>query len=450
MRFDGKIISRDTFIQLLDEGLPSIQNYEWYKNLIVKNENMLDFSKDGSGRKILVNYHERCFCVINKFKEALVFRYFMIRNYRNKEFYYREVYRRAYVGELLLCIVNGRYYSNYSYNFTRDNREWKLHKPGYYDTVYISCDGIIIDQVPEMNYVKIMFECYFRYCSDTTIENYIRGYLKHPKYEILWKANGVKFAMIGHIDEFSNKKLAFIGKNKLEEYFEAVWCYDIYDPDFIRKIKTSSKLENLIKKLKTYGINKYQLARFIKKQDTFDCSDYMDYLDNLKTLKIDVRENAFPKDYEEEHTRLSMQIQYIKQGPIIKEYGQKYIETMKSLLPLERTDKYSIVIPKRIEDFLREGQVQRICVFANGYYKSVIKHRSIILFVRTIDKPDKPYICVELDELFNVVQARGFSNESAPKEVNDYLVDVTNEYKQMYGNLKQYWNKVGVNYANVQ
>ena len=452
MKFDGKRISKDTFIQLLDEGLPSIQNYEWMKEKIIEEQYKPEEYVAIGCWKGGYRSFEKCFCVVNEFKDAMILRYFMIRTTKQEQFF-REICRTAILSDQTIELKNGRYWAGSAYEFRWSNYgdEFKIFKRGYYDINYIYCERLLIDQAPKLKYIKIMLESATRGgTNNSSIETTIRSYLKHPKYEVLWKANGDKFAIIGHIDEFSNKKLTFIGKNKLEEYFKVVWCYDIYDPDFIRKIKTSSKLENLIKKLKTYGISKYQLARFIKKQDTFDCSDYMDYLDNLKTLNIDVRENAFPKDYEEEHTRLSMQIQYIKQGPVIKEYGRKYIETMRSLLPLERTDKYSIVIPKRIEDFLREGQVQRICVFANGYYKSVIKHRSIILFVRTIDKPDKPYICVELDELFNVVQARGFSNESAPKEVNDYLVDVTNEYKQMYGDLKQYWNKVGVNYANVQ
>lgn len=451
MKFDGKIISRDTFIQLLDEGLPSIQNYEWMKEKIIEKQYSSDDYVAVGCWKSGYKMFERCFCVVNEFKEALIFRYFMIRITRQDSIF-REISRTAVLGDQVIELKNGRYWCSSAYEFRWSNYgdKFKIFKRSYYDTNYIYCELLSIDNAPRLKYVKIMLESATRSgFSNSLIETTIKSYLLHPKYEVLWKANGDKFAIIGHIDEFSNKKLVFIGKNKLEEYFEAVWCYDIYDPDFIRKIKASSKLENLIKKLKTYGINKYQLARFIKKQDAFDCSDYMDYLDNLKTLEIDVKANAFPKDYEEEHTRLSMQIQYIKQGPVIKEYGQKYIETMKSLLPLERTDKYSIVIPKRIEDFLREGQVQRICVFANGYYKSVIKHKSIILFVRTIDKPDKPYICVELDGLFNVVQARGFSNERAPKEVNDYLVDVTNEYKQMYGDLNNFWKKAGANYDQV-
>ena len=38
MKFDGKRISKDTFIQLLDEGLPSIQNYEWMKEKIIEEQ----------------------------------------------------------------------------------------------------------------------------------------------------------------------------------------------------------------------------------------------------------------------------------------------------------------------------------------------------------------------------------------------------------------------------
>lgn len=451
MKFDGKRISRDTFIQLLDEGLPSIENYEWMKEKIIEKQYSSDDYVAVGCWKSGYKTFERCFCVVNEFKEAVIFRYFMIRITRQVSIF-REISRTAVLGDQVIELKNGRYWCSNAYEFRWSNYgdKFKIFKRSYYDTNYIYCELLSIDNAPRLKYVKIMLESATRSgFSNSSIETTIKSYLLHPKYEVLWKANGDKFAIIGHIDEFSNKKLVFMGENKLENSFEVLWHYDYYDLNFIKKIRSSSKLENLIKKLKTYGINKYQLARFIKKQEEFDCSDYLDYLDNLKTLEIDVKKNAFPKDYEEEHTRLSMQIQYLKQGPVIKEYGQKYIETMRFLLPLERNDKYSIVIPKRLEDFLREGQLQRICVFANGYYKGVIKHEKVILFVRTIDKPDKPYVCVELDNSFNIVQARGFSNEMAPKEVNEYLLDVTNEYKKMYGGLNQYWNKVGVNYATV-
>lgn len=453
MKFDGKRISKDTFIQLLDEGLPSIQNYEWMKDKIIEKEyDPAKYSAPGCWKGV-GNIFEHCFCVINGFKEAIVFRYFMIRISRSGK-YFREICRTALTPEVLIEFKNGRYWAGNAYEFRWSNfgDKWKIFSGrSYYDINHIGCDEVLIDNCPRLKHISGLVESVSSEgVSNSTIESIIRNYFEHPKYEILWKANGVKFEMIRYIDDFSPKKLAFMGKHNLEEYHEVLWHYDYYDVDFIKKIKESYKLGLVINILEGYQIDKYRLARFIRKQKEFYCQTYLDYLDNLETLKIDIKKAAFPKDYEEEHIRLSMQIQEIRQGPTIKKYNKEYVSCANQLLPFERSDKYKIVIPKRLEDFLREGQLQRICVFSNGYYKHVIEHNAIILFVRTIDNPDKPYVCVELDNKFNILQARIFKNDPAPKEVNDYLKEVTTEYKRMYGSLTDYWNKVGECYANVQ
>jgi hypothetical protein len=109
---------------------------------------------------------------------------------------------------------------------------------------------------------------------------------------------------------------------------------------------------------------------------------------------------------------------------IIKSIGLAKTKT-KNIINLSKVlvEKFNGVVPKTIEEFRREGEMQHICVFSLRYFEFVIEHSSIIVFLRK--EKDTPYVTIEYDyRNFEVVQARGKSNADVEPELYQYIVDL--------------------------
>lgn len=60
--------------------------------------------------------------------------------------------------------------------------------------------------------------------------------------------------------------------------------------------------------------------------------------------------------------------------------------------------KYSIVVPEKIEDIIREGQVLGHCLHSSDrYFERIHIRESYIVFLRRTEEPDKPYYTLEIE-----------------------------------------------------
>lgn len=63
-----------------------------------------------------------------------------------------------------------------------------------------------------------------------------------------------------------------------------------------------------------------------------------------------------------------------------------------------RERKYSIVVPERIEDIIREGQILGHCLHSSDrYFERIHIRESYIVFLRRTEEPDKPYYTLEIE-----------------------------------------------------
>lgn len=67
----------------------------------------------------------------------------------------------------------------------------------------------------------------------------------------------------------------------------------------------------------------------------------------------------------------------------------KYIKAEKN-----KNQKYNMILPKSIDDLVREGKEMNHCV--GGYVDRVIRRESLILFLREADNPNKSYVTIEV------------------------------------------------------
>jgi hypothetical protein len=157
---------------------------------------------------------------------------------------------------------------------------------------------------------------------------------------------------------------------------------------------------------------------YLPRQD--DARLYLDYITILsRYIEVGV-EDFFDKNYVERHNE--MLNDGVTHYTWEEERDYKYIA--EELAWIDREDNgYFIRIPKTIEEFRREGEMQHICIFALRYFEFVIEHSSIIVFLRK--EKDTPYVTIEYDyRTFKVVQAHGKSNADVEPELYQYIVDL--------------------------
>lgn len=80
-----------------------------------------------------------------------------------------------------------------------------------------------------------------------------------------------------------------------------------------------------------------------------------------------------------------------------------------------------IVVPGTLETIIEEGESQHNCV--GGYIQRVANGETDVIFVRTIERPDKSYITVEVDPVTGKIrQAREkYNREVQAGEAREFL-----------------------------
>lgn len=83
------------------------------------------------------------------------------------------------------------------------------------------------------------------------------------------------------------------------------------------------------------------------------------------------------------------------------------------------SDNYCVSVPGEAEDLLRESDSLGHCV--RDYCEAVANGSTYILFLRRADKPDKPYVTMEVTKRYRLVQVKARENEPAPLEAQQYV-----------------------------
>lgn len=162
-----------------------------------------------------------------------------------------------------------------------------------------------------------------------------------------------------------------------------------------------------------------------------DAGIWLDHIDLLRFFGKDLHSPKYvcPADLGGDHVRLSRKKHEIERKRRQIEHLAKveaeqkdFEERIGKFLDLVFEDREIIVEPlKSVEEFVKEGEELRHCVFSNAYYK---KPDSLILSAK-IDKRPVETIEVSLSML-KIVQARGRGN--APSEYHDRIVKTVNQY----------------------
>lgn len=156
-------------------------------------------------------------------------------------------------------------------------------------------------------------------------------------------------------------------------------------------------------------------VQYLKDREGFDpwntFSQIRDYARMQKSMTN--KYNKYPKYFATVHDIVTMNYNVFR-----KEYSKELFENQIDL-SLEHTGKqYCMVHPKEPDDIKDEGVGLHHCVAS--YIDRVAEGKTRILFLRSVKKPEKSLITVEINNK-KVVQASGEYNRRLKNEEMDYL-----------------------------
>lgn len=162
-----------------------------------------------------------------------------------------------------------------------------------------------------------------------------------------------------------------------------------------------------------YGLGLRALASRMSDGQTM--SMWGDYVHMGETLGYDFsrRDVLLPKNLRERHDAAAKALKIMDDRKKAEAY-QKRRKALEKKYGYT-CDGMSIVVPRGIEDIVREGKTLEICV--GGYAHRHVEGKTTILFLRHERRPERSWLCIELDTRGSIVQIHGYKNEGYPHAI---------------------------------
>ena len=145
---------------------------------------------------------------------------------------------------------------------------------------------------------------------------------------------------------------------------------------------------------------------------------YVDYLHMCRrqTYNMNDKSVLFPKNCAAAHDREAERIQKISDAQKKKAFCMAYAGFARKAALSNK--ELQIVCPKQANDLVDEGKALHHCV--GGYIDSVAEGKCLIVFVRRVEEPKKPYVTVEVRD-GKIAQIHGDRNSKPTEEVQKFV-----------------------------
>lgn len=174
---------------------------------------------------------------------------------------------------------------------------------------------------------------------------------------------------------------------------------------FLKALPINLTLKEIRKALSMYGEN--------------HIAEWRDYLSAAIAIGYDMTRpaNRIPKKLNEEHDQAIAKQKEIEYSGL----NQKIADRKEQICYLGYAKNgYIIAIPEKADEIVREGRELSHCV--SRYAEDHATGSTCILFVRSIEQPDKPFVTIEFEETSKSLrQVRADHNSSPPAEVQVFL-----------------------------
>lgn len=195
------------------------------------------------------------------------------------------------------------------------------------------------------------------------------------------------------------------------------------------KISNADAAKELLAHMSVHKLQRYVEQQFapedetaLKRVDYYKMNtlitDYHDYLCMCKELQYDVKNSfiLFPRELKAAHDSVAKTLKDKRTAEHEKAIAGSFDEWQKRYQ--YQSKELMMIPPHSAKEIVDEGAALHHCV--RLYVKNVAEKKSVILFVRSVDKPDKSLCTVEVKD-GQVTQARGFDNEEPPAQITAFI-----------------------------
>lgn len=195
------------------------------------------------------------------------------------------------------------------------------------------------------------------------------------------------------------------------------------------KISNADAAKELLAHMSVHKLQRYAERQFapedeaaLKRVDYYKMNtlitDYHDYLCMCKELQYDVKNSfvLFPHKLKEAHDSAAKTLRDKHTAEQEKAIADSFDEWQKRYQ--YQGKELMMIPPHSAKEIVDEGTALHHCV--RRYVKKVAEKESVILFVRSVDEPDKSLCTVEVKD-GQVTQARGFDNEEPPAQIAAFI-----------------------------
>ena len=195
------------------------------------------------------------------------------------------------------------------------------------------------------------------------------------------------------------------------------------------KISNADAAKELLAHMSVHKLQRYVEQQFapedeaaLKRVDYYKMNtlitDYHDYLCMCKELQYDVKNSfiLFPRELKAAHDSVAKTLKDKRTAEQEKAIAGSFDEWQKRYQ--YQSKELMMIPPHSAKEIVDEGAALHHCV--RLYVKNVAEKKSVILFVRSVDEPDKSLCTVEVKD-GQVTQARGFGNEEPPEQITAFI-----------------------------
>ena len=307
-------------------------------------------------------------------------------------------------------------------------------------------------------YDEYKYSAYDLYRGDDII-GYLRLYEEYPQTEYL-----VKFGLSYYVQY--KQLLKKIGKDKKFQK----WLFNNHSElkgnyYYVSTILKAYKENKSLTEVQAYEekVKKINADRYLKPiRDLFgkDISKYIDYIEkqnishrlyldyltacNYLGLDMSENKNRIPHDFmhwhdvriEEYKTVKAFRDEEERKAKAEKdakeraELYDKFSKIAEKYSKLSKEDgAYIVMIAQSPAELVNEGAILKHCVGHMGYDRKMAKGESLIFFVRTVEKPEEPFVTVEYSlKSKKVLQCYAKGNTTPDAEVTTYINSIWNPY----------------------
>lgn len=195
------------------------------------------------------------------------------------------------------------------------------------------------------------------------------------------------------------------------------------------KISNADAAKELLAHMSVHKLQRYVEQQFapedeaaLKRVDYYKMNtlitDYHDYLCMCKELQYDVKNSfiLFPRELKAAHDSVAKTLKDKRTAEHEKAIAGSFDEWQKRYQ--YQSKELMMIPPHSAKEIVDEGAALHHCV--RLYVKNVAEKKSVILFVRSVDEPDKSLCTVEVKD-GQITQARGFDNEEPPAQITAFI-----------------------------